>query len=140
MIEFEVLGEPCSKGRPRFRQMGTFYQVYTDEKTHNYENLVKLSFLNSGGTKIEGDVPLSVEIVFYMSIPKSVSKKKHVQMVNKEIRPLKKIDLDNGIKIILDALNKVAFNDDKQVVEIKSSKYYSENPRAEVKICVLENR
>jgi Holliday junction resolvase RusA-like endonuclease len=134
MIEFTVYGSPVAKGRPRFRNRGNFVQTYTDEKTANYEQLVYLAFLNSGCSRVEGDIPLVGEIEFYMDIPKSVSKKKRQQMINNELRPLKKIDLDNGIKIILDALNKVAYDDDKQFVEISAKKYYSENPRAVVRI------
>lgn len=134
MIEFEILGEPCAKGRPRFRSVGKYVKPYNPEKTTNYENLVKLSFINSGCEPILEDEPLCAEMIFYMSIPKSASKKKCNLMLQGSIRPLKKIDLDNGIKIILDALNKVAYNDDKQIVEVSASKFYSDKPRVEVKI------
>lgn len=138
MIKFEVLGECKAKGRPRFKNVGKFVQPYTDEKTVNYENLVKLSFMQSGCKKIIGDVPLKIELKFYMSIPKSMSKKQRLLIKEEKLRPLKKIDLDNGIKIILDALNKVAYDDDKQVVSLNAEKYYSEEPRVEVKICQME--
>ncbi len=139
MIEFIVYGDPCAKGRPRFQRVGNYVHTYTDEKTTNYENLVKLSFINSGCEKYVGEIPLKAEIDFYMSIPKSISKKKYEKMLSNEIRPLKKIDLDNGIKIILDALNKVAFDDDKQVIEVIARKFYSDTPRVEVKIQEVEN-
>lgn len=134
MIEFTVYGSPQAKGRPRFRNRGNFVQTYTDEKTANYEQLVYFAFINSGCPRIEGETALAGEIEFYMDIPKSVSKKKHLDMVENKIRPLKKIDLDNGIKIILDALNKIAYDDDKQFVEITAKKFYSEAPRAVVRI------
>lgn len=44
------------------------------------------------------------------------------------IRPTKKPDLDNVIKIILDGLNGLAYGDDKQVVELKALKCYAKEP------------
>lgn len=138
IINFTVWGNPQGKKRPRFTRQGNYVRTYTDKETVSYENLVKLSFINSGCEKYVGEIPLKVEIDFYMSIPKSTSKKKYIKMLSNEIRPLKKIDLDNGIKIILDALNKVAFDDDKQVIEVSARKFYSDTPRTEVKICQME--
>ena len=43
-----------------------------------------------------------------------------------------KPDLDNLAKIILDSLNGIAFDDDKQVVKLEVEKYYSDRPRAEI--------
>ena len=70
----------------------------------------------------------------YFAIPKSVSKKKHKLMIEEKIRPTKKPDCDNVLKIICDALNTIAYDDDKQIVEMEISKFYSENPRVEVEI------
>lgn len=140
IINFTVWGNPQGKKRPRFARQGNYVRTYTDKETVSYENLVKLSFINGGCKKYVGEIPLKVEIDFYMSIPKSTSKKKYIKMLSNEIRPLKKIDLDNGIKIILDALNKVAFDDDKQVIEVSARKFYSDTPRTEVKICQMEKK
>ena len=42
-IEFEVLGKPCAKSRPRFRRMGNYVQTYSTEENINYENLIKVN-------------------------------------------------------------------------------------------------
>ena len=65
---------------------------------------------------------------------KSTSKKKRQQMLAGLIRPTKKPDLDNVIKSILDALNKVAYHDDTQIVSLSVEKFYSDSPRVEVAI------
>jgi len=44
----------------------------------------------------------------------------------------KKPDLDNLIKLIKDACNKIIWKDDAQVVSIFAEKVYSETPRKEV--------
>lgn len=59
-------------------------------------------------------------------------------MLNGELLPAKKPDIDNVVKAVLDALNKVAYRDDNQVVELQIRKQYSERPRLEICIEELE--
>lgn len=48
-------------------------------------------------------------------------------------RPAKRGDLDNRIKVILDALNGVAYEDDKQIVKIIAERHDDKHePRVEV--------
>lgn len=126
MIRFTILGEPVSKQRPRVTKWGT----YTPDKTVNYENLVKQLYISEGLPQLVGE--LEIEVVAYFVIPKSISKKKRDQMNKGIIRPTKKPDLDNIIKIISDALNTIAYHDDSQIVKATIEKYYSDNPRVEV--------
>lgn len=56
-----------------------------------------------------------------------------VALIIKVWRPRKVGDLDNSLKAILDALKGIAYQDDKQVVEIHAFRADDkENPRAEV--------
>ena len=50
------------------------------------------------------------------------------------MRPQTKPDIDNVVKVVCDALNKVAYNDDTQVVKIVAEKYYGETPGLVVEI------
>lgn len=138
MIKFEVLGECRAKGRPKFARRGKFVHTYTDDKTVNYENLVKLSFINSGCEPYMNNEPLKCKINIFKSIPKSTSKKKYALMVGKKLKPVTKPDIDNCCKSILDGLNKVAFKDDNQIVELHCYKYYGEEPKVEIEIEVLK--
>lgn len=132
-VKFTVMGEPKGKGRPRFNTKTGHAMTPVD--TVNYESLVKLEY----GRQCEGmmfpeDAMLDMRIKAYYSIPKAVSKKKRKQMLDGEIRPTKKPDMDNVIKIIADSLNKIAYRDDTQIVDCQCRKFYSENPRVEVRI------
>lgn len=128
MRVFTIYGQPVAKGRPRLGKWGT----YTPEKTVNYENLVKLSYIEQykGFELMEGY--LKIEMYFFMQIPKSTSNKKRELMLQRKILPDKKPDYDNMAKAITDALNGVAYIDDNQVVEAHIYKFYAEEPRAEV--------
>lgn len=129
--EFVVLGEPQSKGRPRFARMGNFVRSYTPDETVQYETLVRLSYQQAGHGKLSGAIKAKIKA--YFSIPKSVSKKRHGLMAENKILPVTVAkDTDNICKVVLDALNKIAYDDDRQVVEIHAYKFYGENPRVEV--------
>ena len=78
--------------------------------------------------------PLKVTIMAYYPIVKSTSKKKKQQMLEDLMFPTKKPDIDNIAKSILDALNKLAYRDDTQVVTLHMEKHYAEDPRVEVEI------
>lgn len=143
MIEyrgFTVYGEPVGKGRPKFSTINGHAAAYTPKKTVNYENLVRLTYQEAFGHKnpFEKDVQLKVRIRAYFQIPKSASKKKRQQMLDREIRPTKKPDTDNVAKSICDALNGIAYYDDSQVVTLEVNKYYSDEPRALIEIMEVE--
>jgi Holliday junction resolvase RusA-like endonuclease len=115
-LSFIVKGEPQGKARAR-----TFYHnqakkicSMTPNKTVLYENLIKLEFNNQCNKFLTG--PVEIEIEAYFKIPKSYSKKKRKQCIDKEIYPTKKPDIDNIIKVVADSLNGLAYKDDSCIV------------------------
>ena len=122
-IEFFV-PEIRGKGRPRLTRNG---HAFTDEKTRNYENLVKLlamQAMEKAGATVT-DKPVKATIHAYFEIPKSYTKKKVQAIINGEIKPAKP-DLDNIIKCI-DGCNKIIFKDDVQIYSITATKSYITN-------------
>ena len=55
------------------------------------------------------------------------------------IYPTKKPDADNIAKIVLDALNGVAYTDDTQVINLSVQKRYGEVPEVKVEITEVNN-
>lgn len=80
----------------------------------------------SAGGATEKAVRISVVAVF--PIPGSASRKRRRDMLEGRELPTKKPDADNILKIILDALNGLAYADDKQVVWAECQKNYGEQP------------
>ena len=130
-VRFVVLGEPKGKGRPRFStQTG---RVFTPKQTVNYETLVHTEYMvQCEGFRFPDDAMLDLRILTYYSIPKSGSKKLKAQKLANIIRPTKKPDMDNVVKMVADALNQVAYKDDTQIVDCQVRKFFSEEPRGEV--------
>lgn len=137
-VSFIILGEPVGKGRPKFSTQGGFTRAVTPKMTINYETLVKMEYqAQCGGYMFDSDAALGMDIIAYKPIPKSTSKKRRELMLGNLILPTKKPDWDNVGKIVCDALNKIAFCDDTQIVDGRVIKRYSEQPRVEVVIWQL---
>ena len=105
-VQFHVPGKPQGKARARtFTNQHTGKSVsMTPENTVLYENFIKHQYLQSAeGTFFEAGIPVTIRMVVRFLPAKSVSKKKQTQMLEGDILPLKKPDIDNVIKIICDA-------------------------------------
>lgn len=127
MITFLVEGKPQGKARARTfydKRVGKMRSV-TPEQTKSYEDLIRWSYKAAGGQYM-GKKLISVDIQAFYPIPQSLSKAKRNDAINGNIRPTTKPDCDNVIKAVLDALNGVAYYDDKQVVSVSCNKYYGE--------------
>ena len=138
-ITFKIPGECRGKMRPKATSFGGHAKVYTPAKQVEYENWVRLCFQEAypDFVPIKEGVPVSVAIGVFMKTPKSFSKKKTADALAARICPLKKPDLDNAVKSILDALNGIAFHDDSQVVMIASCKKFATDSYAMVQILEL---
>lgn len=130
-VNFYIPGTPQGKARPRFTKTG---RAYTPKSTVDYENAVKLMYSSLYSTKFEKGISLKMNITAYFGVPKSTSKKKRVEMLKGNIRPTKKPDADNIIKVIADSLNGLAYYDDAQLVEVNVQKFYREHEGVEVEI------
>lgn len=128
-IKITVPGEARGKGRPRFARRGAFVKTYTDEKTASYENLVAYCGNQAMAGLKPFDCALSVTVAVNVAPPASWSQKKKLEALECQIWPTSKPDLDNVIKGIFDALNGIAWDDDKQIVNVTSIKKYSDKPQ-----------
>jgi Holliday junction resolvase RusA-like endonuclease len=120
-----IPGEPQGKGRARVTKWGT----YTPEKTVMYENLIKTIAIDARIEPFGKGVQLAMDIYAYFGIPKSARKRDIPLMLDWEIRPTKKPDIDNICKVVCDALNGIAYHDDAQIVTMQVRKYYADVPR-----------
>lgn len=103
------------KGRPRLSHRA----IYTDPKTRSFEERVRnltTAELGFGFVPLEQD--LKVKIVFGF-------KKKQ------------RVDLDNLIKSVCDALNKVLYRDDCQIMQISAKKVFKEEDFFSVEVKIL---
>ena len=131
MIEFEILGKPLGKARPRVTRKGF---TYTPQKTVNYESLIRYTFQSKfpNHKLYEGYVEAEIKAIF--DIPKSYSKKKKLELLDGNCNYDHTPDVDNVAKIVLDSLNGIAYKDDSQVTALKVIKEYGEQAKIIVKL------
>lgn len=135
-LKFEILGKVKAKQSVKFANIGGYTRKYTPADVKSYANWVRLCFQNTYPDNLPSafpnDVALRMIINAYFAIPKSFSKKKRETALCFGIRPTVKPDCDNISKNICDALNGIAFPDDKQIVSLEVNKYYGEVDKVEV--------
>ena len=115
--EFTALIDPVGKGRPRFTRTG---HTYTPKATATAEFAIRSHAWAAMRGRAPTSHPVRVEIVARMPIPRSWTDKKRREHFGKPAD--KKPDADNVAKLILDALNGLVFEDDKQVVSLTVEK------------------
>lgn len=126
-VTFTVPGEPHGKERHRTTKSG---HIYTPKITKAYEAKIRACYILQGGRSF-GGVPIRLKICAYFPIPKRATKAERAKMKSGEIRPTKKPDGDNIEKSVADALNGVAFDDDRQIISAKWEKFYAPDERSE---------
>lgn len=97
-----VKGAPVPKGRPRFNHKTG--NVYTPKETRDAEDTLG-TLLKVAGARPDANHNYQVVLDFVLADDGTADG----------------IDLDNLIKLVLDAANKVAWNDDRQVTNIQAT-------------------
>ncbi|MED5548998.1 MAG: RusA family crossover junction endodeoxyribonuclease [Pseudomonadota bacterium] len=133
-ISFVIHGAPRGKGRPRFGVVRGRATAFTDKQTVAYERTIQSAARSVMATREPLDGPVWVRINIFIQIPVSAPKWKQAQMRDGSIRPTRTPDADNVAKAVLDGINGVVFADDKQVVGMGVTKFYSDHARVEVTV------
>lgn len=117
VARFTIEGEPSVKGRPRFTRNGN---VYTPSKTRTAQDRIALLFKDSAPDYVPGNVfTYGVMALFFCGMRQ-------------------RRDTDNMLKLILDGLNGVAWEDDSQVMEVSGRKTLVSPPDARTEVVVYE--
>lgn len=122
------------KARPRFN--GKTGRVYTPKATADAERLISReafeAFANEGLDTIPKGVPVRLDVRALFRCPKAWTRAKHRALEAGDFFPcLKTPDGDNVLKLVCDALNGVAFEDDKQVYKASVLKKYTPREKPE---------
>lgn len=126
-------GDPRGKGRPRARIAYTrdrkpYVHVYTDSDTEKYETAVAWQAKAAMKGREPFDGPLAMRVFAMMPIPKSWPRRDRDAALAGTIFHMSTPDGDNIFKAVADALNKIAYDDDKQIVRHLVVKEYAERP------------
>jgi len=114
-----ILVEPYPKGRPKIATVGKRAIAYTPKKTRIAEADIKAAIRHeiAKAKRFGAGEALVLWVTFYVVRPKNAPKRVKY--------PVKRPDLDNFLKTLLDALDKFAFPDDSQIVNIHAKKAFA---------------
>jgi Holliday junction resolvase RusA-like endonuclease len=140
MIKFTVIGDPKALKRVRvFTNKHTGKKHGVDPSAEDKETFLQQAIKFRPTMPL--DIPLRVDLKLYFSRPKSHYRTGKYSDQLKPNAPVyhtvKRYDVDNVIKFILDTLNGIFWKDDCFVCVITAIKKYSLNPRTEIKITEL---
>lgn len=115
---FVIMGIPKAQGRPRFARMGKFVKTYDPKESRVYKDNVAAQVVAQKPKYIENDA-IRIAVTFFLPRPKSLKKSitEHV----------KKPDIDNLVKALLDSLKGIVWRDDSQIVYMSANKVYTTN-------------
>lgn len=119
--------EPVPKGRPRFHVMGRRVITRTPERTSTFENAMRMRVIETLGRReyplYPKGTPVALDFDFIFRRPKKECRVKDpFGLVWKKGVP----DLDNLQKGAMDALKGIFWEDDAQVVDLRSRKMYAD--------------
>lgn len=133
MIKLTFDFPPVAQARPRATRFGKGIRLYDPKQVHVYKaQLAQSAQFMYHDEPLDG--PLKVTIRFFRNVQQSDSKKKQRQKAQGIIKPIVKPDLDNYVKSTLDGLNGILWVDDNRIVELNTSKNYSDHPRIEIEV------
>lgn len=133
MIEIILPGQPIPKLRARtFKQNG----VYKSLDPQHSDKIATKWRLKERYKGLPLTDALEIDLHFYFR-PVEGCKDKKDKIEQKKLHT-QKPDLDNLEKYILDCCNKILYEDDSQIVKIKSSKQWAEQARTEIRIKKME--
>lgn len=129
-----IPGQPIAKKRHRFSTRGGYVQTYDCQGKEKKEFQMKLLIeKNKLGYYFDDDDVFSLNIIFAIEAPKSLSKRekeRRLYMGSHTQKP----DLDNALKFVLDCGNKILWEDDCKIFEINALKVWSEKPYTQITI------
>lgn len=132
-VHFSVAGTPVPWARAR--RNGNRY--FTEARVAAYMQKIRTAAEIAGARPLQ--CPCTLVVTAFLPIPRSWSRKKREGALEGLVTHTVKPDWDNLGKIVSDALNGIAWNDDAQVFWANVKKVYSENPSLEVTVCYERN-
>ena len=109
--------EPVPKGRAKTIMRGGRVWSFTPKHTKDAEAIIRALVQEQISNIYPQYAPLSLTVTFYRT--------KLPHILKSETIPVRKPDLDNYIKTVLDALSGIAFPDDAQISTIIARKRWS---------------
>lgn len=128
IASFTLSGVPVAKGRPRLTTRGGVARAYTPAATRRFEAQIADAARAAIGPVDPYTGPVELEAHVLLPIPASWPRRWRTAAATGGLLPHKRPDLDDYGKAIADGLNGVVYADDAQIVSLRMTKRYCEDP------------
>lgn len=128
---YVIEGEPVAKATPAYNRWGGTYGK-SAKKQKEYEKLIADSLMDQGAEYTEKAIFVKIRI--YKSYLKSWTKKQLKDAKEGRLLAVKRPDVDNYVKSIMDGAEGILFKDDSQMVHLDATKEYDEPARVEIEV------
>jgi Holliday junction resolvase RusA-like endonuclease len=136
-VEIRLDGPPRGKGAGRACTTAHGARIFTDDKTRKYEAQLRFAAQQQMAGNLPTDLPVIVSVQARMQIPVSFSKRKRADALAGLVWPTVRPDCENLAKI-MDGLNGIVWQDDRQIVIELISKIYAEQPGLTIVVETIE--
>jgi Holliday junction resolvase RusA-like endonuclease len=124
-----IPGKPTGKGRARHGAGRTF----TPRETTLAEETIRAIWRDEGSPRIEGPVELTVELCVTRPRSHYTAKGSLSTEGKRHAKPSRqKPDVDNALKLVMDALNTLAWRDDVEIVSATVRRLWAAAPHTNV--------
>ena len=130
-LRLSIKFEPVAKGRPKTSFVNGKVWTYTPRKTKEAQQFLALRFEKYIKDQFPAHTPVKLTATFYRTKSKWLPKKEGL--------PVRKPDLDNLLKLLLDSLNGVLVADDAQITSLTIKKRWSTNGHGSVALKLEED-
>jgi Holliday junction resolvase RusA-like endonuclease len=122
---------PWKRAQRRRLDNGTVI-TFTDRSVEAYHATVRMAAERAmaGRSPFTGAIEMVITALF--PVPASWSRKRQAQALAGTIAKVTKPDIENACKGVMDALQSVAYQDDRQIVKLTALKLYGDRPRLEI--------
>lgn len=131
MYQFELTGKPFVQQRTRHCSKGGKMWVYNPSQK-DMEMIQWQIRPFAPETPLTGAIELTM--AFFMPIPSCAGKALREQMINRVVLPTKPPDIDNMAYLVTNALKKIVYEDDDQVVALHCYKFYGATPKTVIRV------
>lgn len=131
-LRITIATNPVAKGRPKMAIQDGKVWTYTPRKTEDAQKLIIERLERYQGRCFPKHIPVKMTVIFYRVKSKWLPKK--------ESLPFRKPDLDNFLKLTLDAMNGILVTNDAQITSIITKKRWAEDGKGHINIKLEQDR
>jgi len=119
VIRIKIKMEPIPKGRPKMAMANGRVWTYTPTKTQKAQDYLSEYLARHSDKAFSCHIPVKLSAVFYRTKSKALPRQ--------DVLPVRKPDLDNFLKLLVDAMNGVLIADDAQITTMLVRKRWTHN-------------